>query len=166
MRHLLRLRSIPHARDRERWRLWEPAWDSGSSTSWMTNVSQLRQDSKEGDDDEDAAECLPKHRVQRLDLQGDRRLNLGVTSEQMDHPCRVAAIVHASSSRRSVATARAGTRAACAGGQGDWRRPVMPNLRRVVQHYQARQAGSATHVCLGGMQCGGRVTGWTRQHGQ
>ena len=53
-------------------------WDSGSSTSWMTNFSQLRQDSEEEDDDEDAAECLRK------------QLNCEATTSESQSPKRAA----------------------------------------------------------------------------
>ena len=59
------LRDVPHAEHREKWRPWEVV---GLRVYHFMddNCSHLRQDSEGEDNDEDAAECLLKHRVQRL----------------------------------------------------------------------------------------------------
>ena len=67
----------------------------------MTSVQQLRQDSAEEDDHEDAAECLPKHRVQRLTCKATTSEPQSPKQAEVpranDHQHQVAAIMLASS---------------------------------------------------------------------
>ena len=67
MRETTKGRDCREGRERERERGRGSGWDPlGLPLHGPPRLSQLCKDSEEEDDDEDAAECPPKHRVQRL----------------------------------------------------------------------------------------------------